>query len=188
MRGARLLATLVVAIACAQYASALAQAAEPRSGRATARPARPASEPVTDIDKLFEAQGQAGGAAVAVDATVLHSARDAASQVHEKTEAQRRERERASQASAERDGGATTSMRGATGAAGVAAIRSENYDNAGRQTSAYWIECRGGNKVRVYRSAWDGKRDWYSPAGLGTFNFIASASLSIEDVAKKVCR
>lgn len=77
---------------------------------------------------------------------------------------------------------------GRTKAAGVASIRSESYDNAGRKTEGYWIECQGGGKTRVYRSAWDSSKDWFSPNGLGTANFTAKENVSINDVAQKICK
>ena len=70
----------------------------------------------------------------------------------------------------------------------VVSIRNEAYDNAGRKTEGYWVECQGGRKTRVYRTAWDSSKDWFSPNGLGTKNFIAKESISINDVAQSICR
>ncbi len=83
----------------------------------------------------------------------------------------------------------SSSSGGSSGkAAGVASIRSETYDNAGRKTEGYWVRCSRGGETRVYRSAWDRSPDWFSPNGLGTTNFLAKSSASINDVAQSICK
>lgn len=70
---------------------------------------------------------------------------------------------------------------------GVAAIRSETYDNAGRKTEGYWVKCSGGSETRVYRTAWDSNRSWYRPGG-GNGYFVADGGISINDVAQRICK
>lgn len=67
------------------------------------------------------------------------------------------------------------------------AIRSETYDNAGRKTEGYWVKCSGGSETRVYRTAWDNNRSWYKPGG-GNGYFVADGSISINDVAQRICK
>lgn len=70
---------------------------------------------------------------------------------------------------------------------GATAIRSETYDNAGRKTEGYWVKCSGGSETRVYRTAWDNNRSWYKPGG-GNGYFVADGSISINDVAQRICK
>jgi hypothetical protein len=84
--------------------------------------------------------------------------------------------------------GSSSSSTGSAKAAGVTSIRSETYDNAGRKTEGYWVRCSRGGETRVYRSAWDRSPDWFSPNGLGTTNFLAKSSASINDVAQSICK
>lgn len=85
-------------------------------------------------------------------------------------------------------GSKPSSSSGSIKAAGVASIRNETYDNAGRKTEGYWVKCSSGRETRVYRSAWDKSPDWFSPNGLGTTNFLAKSSASINAVAQSVCK
>lgn len=83
--------------------------------------------------------------------------------------------------------GSSSSNSSSSKGSGVASVRSETYDNVGRRTEGYWVECRSGSKTRVFRTAWDSNRAWYEPA-FPNGRYLASSDTNINQVAQNICK